>query len=342
MQKRTLSALVLSCCMLLAFSFSAFAEPQRDVAVERDKVTKEATLKVETKGKWTLYAGRSAGGIDYKKPVMSGSGKGAFKVPVDPSVHWFFAVDQGGRKKPFAENLLPMEKGYNYRDLGGFKAAGGKTVKYGLIFRSGDLMRLTEADYNYLASIPITTLVDFRGGPEVKKGPSPAAFMFPKRIWFPVVPGSIETGTKPEDFFAGNIDDKFMEDFYKTYVTSDIIVATWREFYAMVQDEKNLPLMYHCSAGKDRTGFTSAVIMLALGVDKEDIMAEYELTNVYLADKYQPVIKKEPHRAALFYAKRQYLEAAINAMVERSGSVENFLTRDLGIDLQKMRALYLE
>ena len=124
-------------------------------------------------------------------------------------------------------------------------------------------------------------------------------------------------------------------------VNFDDYVAQYKEFFKYVQDANTLPLSFHCSAGKDRTGVATMLILSALDVDKETIMKDYLLSKDYIASKYSSFLKIYPQIAPLVTVDEKYLNAAYDAIDKKYGSMTKFLTETLGIDIQKMKELYL-
>ena len=134
---------------------------------------------------------------------------------------------------------------------------------------------------------------------------------------------------------------QIMIDSYVEMVNFDDYVAQYKEFFKYVQDANTLPLSFHCSAGKDRTGVATMLILSALDVDKETIMKDYLLSKDYIASKYSSFLKIYPQIAPLVTVDEKYLNAAYDAIDKKYGSMTKFLTETLDIDIQKMKELYL-
>lgn len=305
----------------------------------RDKTSKLPSLIVKTSGPWSLYRGRCPETMDYSKPVAQGKGAGAFPLDTE-TVHACFALKTGGKTLFLAERQLPMSGGHNFRDLGGIRAAGGRPVLWGKFFRADELHRLTEEDLGYLASIPLISVVDFRTRDEsaLSADKIPASV---KQVYrYPITPGNIS----PERM--GSIMKKkgpeaIMIDIYGNLAENEKISEIYRNFFALLQNEKELPLLYHCTAGKDRTGVATALLLFALGADEESVMDDYLASNAYLKEKYGEIIAQYPEQEALLTVKRLYLETYLQKLTERHGSVENYLTQVLKADPEKMRRTYL-
>lgn len=128
---------------------------------------------------------------------------------------------------------------------------------------------------------------------------------------------------------------------YIEMVTVDDYVAQYKEFFRLLQDGNYLPLSFHCSAGKDRTGVATMLILSALDVDKETIMDDYLLSAKLVEKKYADYVKMIKVIAPLVTVDKEYLDAAYSKIDEKYGSMTKFLTETLGVDIQKMKEMYL-
>jgi protein-tyrosine phosphatase len=179
-------------------------------------------------------------------------------------------------------------------------------------------------------------VVDFRSGDEAEEGPDKVPSSTINHVFLPVVPGN---------FFATDVSESdaavFFTDIYRSFCTDEEIITQYRQLFALMQDEANLPLSFHCSAGKDRTGMASALFLSSLGVGEEIIMQDYLLSNRCLGNKYARLIEELPHLKAMFIVDPDYLRAALDQIKTDHGSVENYLTDTLNVDIDKMRGIYL-
>ena len=305
-------------------------------AIVRDKATKEVTFIAPEHGVWLLY-GPGCG----QEPILEGYGVGTFHIPSVGTAHAYFQLEHNGRRQVLAERHLPMAGGYNFRDLGGIPTVDGSLVRYGRLFRSDGLATLTEDDRTYLSSIPITTVVDFRTHSEAERAPDrlPARV---RRIHIPILPGRLDNEKERDDLLASLGGEKLMEFMARALVVEPDIIAGYRKFFQLVQNEENLPLLFHCSAGKDRTGHAAALILLSLGVHRELVMADYMASARYLRGKYDNLLARHPDWEPLFTVKPQYLLTAIDAMDAKSGSVAAYLANELAVDANRMRELFLD
>jgi protein-tyrosine phosphatase len=307
----------------------------------RDKHTKVASFKIETEDDWALYAGNSLDSIDTSKSILSENGSGEFPLNVSTSTRVYFKLISGVTQLFLSERHLPMDGGYNFRDLGGFRTVEGRYTKWGKLFRADELSNLTDGDMEYLVGIPITSVIDFRAMAEARRSPdrlpSTVQFSYPIAI----TPGNLSSEGIHANLLKANIDAQ-MKHMNRLLVSDPACVRAYRIFFAIIQNNLSAPLIFHCSAGKDRTGMAAALVLFSLGVDEETIMQDYLSSKIYLSDKYDAFIAKYPRAEPLFTVKPMFLQAGINQIKKDHGTVMSFLTKTLKIDIIKMRRLYLE
>lgn len=308
--------------------------------IVRDKQSKAASLSIEVPGKWTLYAGPSVETIDFSRPLLEGDGAGTFPLAVSDSVRSYFQLITEKGKAILAERHLPMTGGYNFRDLGGFKTTDGRYVKWGKIIRSDDLYHLTEADLTYLASLPLISVVDFRAEAEVSQAPDKLPATTTGHYPYSITPGNL-TASMDLSSLSSNKGDSVMMEINIMLVSDTASIKRYTDYFTLLQNEKDIPLLFHCSAGKDRTGMAAALTLFALGVDEETIMKDYLSSNVYLGDKYREYIAKYPALRSLFEVKSEYIQAGIEWVKKEYGTVENYLGKVLHVDTEKLKVMYL-
>lgn len=232
--------------------------------------------------------------------------------------------------------LLNLQGSYNTRDFGGYLMPCGKSIRRGLIYRSDDLSRLTESDLNALAELGLKTVLDFRADDEVARSPNRIAPSVKNNLRLPVQVGnvidlgSVTPDNGPEIMLTVN--RKLVHEYQ----------AEYRDFFKLVSNREKLPLLFHCSAGKDRTGLASALFLAALGADRELIYHDYLLSAENIKSKYGRMVRQSPHLAPLLTVRREYLEAAFEEIDTRYGGPEKYLTEQLGVDIEKLKSIYLE
>lgn len=236
--------------------------------------------------------------------------------------------------------VVPLQGGSNFRDLGGYRTADGRRVRPGTVFRSAHLGGLTDADRAALGRLGVRTIVDLRGVNEAAETPHAIAGVDCR-----VVGAHIEPGVGAR--IRGAIDDgsadphlvmRYMTDHYRDYPRR--CAPGFRTLFATLSDGEHRPLVFHCTAGKDRTGFASALLLTLLGVPWETVLDDYLRTN----DLWLGHIGRYPEldidtRAAIIEARTPYLEAAFEVVRHDHGSPEAFAEIALGIDAAARKRL---
>lgn len=222
----------------------------------------------------------------------------------------------------------------NTRDLGELKTNDGRTIKKGLLIRSGQLFGADKADVTVLNGYNIETIVDFRGTKEREEKPD--AFVGEKQnLHLPVMReqnSAIEREEKKElgnfmvELFKNdpNGGQKFMEKNYRDFIVDEYQVSIYRKFVDAVLEAKNGAVLWHCAGGKDRAGFGAIVIETILGVTDEDIRADYLMTNFY---NYKDIARIRERAMNDVLPDDVDREAFISAMVQICDANEIFLNQ---------------
>lgn len=217
------------------------------------------------------------------RTVQAGVRGGRLDVVAPASPRPYFLVETGwGRQVRVAERLLPLEGGRNFRDFGGYAAAGDKSVKWGKIYRSGVMANLTPTDMTYLSSLGIAIVCDLRSPEERTNEPSKLS-------------GSDAIKTLVHDYAMTSSLSRLMvaksraeavDAFADAYIQFATILSP--HYKDMFQNllENTGPLAVNCTAGKDRTGVAGAFILSVLGVDRDTIVADYALSQTYVPVSY--------------------------------------------------------
>lgn len=225
----------------------------------------------------------------------------------------------------------------NLRDLGGYAAADGKKVKIGQVFRSDDLNDLSEADLALLASLGIKTVVDFRDRREAALCPDRLPLTVRRSVNIPIEAGRLMSG-----FSDGRLDrDKTMGIMVSVYraLVNDF-QPSFREFFDLLADAGNTPLLFHCTAGKDRTGLAAALFLSALGVERVVVFADYLLSRELLKSKYVFGVDYDHVMEPLYSVAPEFIEAAFGVIDGQYGGPERYLSEKLGVDIARFREMY--
>jgi len=174
----------------------------------------------------------------------------------------------------YLERHYPFEGCFNFRDIGGYLNQDGKRVKKGLYFRAGRQDRMSDKDLSQLSDLKISTQIDLRKPDEVlDQGKGPLEAMGTKYINIAVIP---EGGSDQLSRLVG--DTGISGKRYLGYL--EFGPTSWLRLFGILANEDNLPVVLHCTAGKDRTGVSTAFLLSVLGVSREVIEADYLLTNL--------------------------------------------------------------
>ena len=174
----------------------------------------------------------------------------------------------------YSERHYPFEGCFNFRDIGGYLNQDGKKVKKGLYFRAGRQDRMTDKDLAQLSDLNIATQIDLRKQEEVlDQGRGPLEAMGANYINIAVIP---EGGSDKLNKLVG--DTGISGKRYLGYL--EFGPTSWLRLFGILAEQENLPVLLHCTAGKDRTGVSTAFLLSILGVSRDIIEADYLLTNL--------------------------------------------------------------
>ncbi len=250
-----------------------------------------------------------------------------------------------------AERVVPTTGVHNFRDYGGYAAAGGGRVAWRRLFRSAEHAHATPADLDIVSNLDLGAIIDLRGASERAKAPCrrPAASSVP------VICSDSETTPAPHASAAATAFDaesarRNMLGRYANVPFRPRLVEVYRRYFEVLsQDDR--PTLVYCSAGKDRTGFLVAMLHQTLGVHPDDIFADYLLTNT-AGDATQRMVALRLDLERRFGAPMsdeavnivssvfpEFLQASFDAVTERYGSVDRYLAEILGVTPERREAL---
>jgi protein-tyrosine phosphatase len=240
------------------------------------------------------------------------------------------------------DRMITLEGAVNFRDLGGYDAGGGTHTRWRTLFRADGLGELTEADLSVLRQIGIRTVIDLRSGSELERGrfdveAHPVAFHhFP---FIDELPDAQDFDRRP-----GLLGTQYLE--IVRDAGSQIVAAL-----EVLADPDALPAVFHCTAGKDRTGVLSAVLLSLLGVDEQTVVADYALSGAAMLRLRAKLIAKYPEGREtienideVFSADPAQMEQLLDHIGEQYGSVSAYVE---GLDASpglvvRLRAALLE
>ncbi len=243
---------------------------------------------------------------------------------------------------------VPLERASNLRDLGGWPTQNGRRVRTGVIFRAPALLSLSPADRATIARLGLRTAIDFRGVQERLNNPVTLEGVTPEPQ--PIEP-SVGAGLRDivlTGQATGHVSAEDMLDLltqaYRAYALS--CMPQYRALFAALAEPARVPLLFHCSAGKDRTGFGAALLLTALGVAWEHVLADYLATNrLWRREIARHFDLPPPVKEALLSVQPSLLIAAFDAARGAYGSIDTYLDQAMGLDQPARAALaarYLE
>ena len=245
---------------------------------------------------------------------------------------------------------------YNFRDLGGYATSSGRQVKRGLLFRSDSLSRLRRRDWELLGGHGVRTVVDFREPYERER----ERYTAPDGVTVHVLTvdvGGQDIRRELEQVIRGNsrteVNDMLVEIGRAFVVDHTSVYRRWLRL--LVDEPESVPQVFHCSAGKDRTGFAAALVLTILGVPDEAVMADYLESNDRLERFVRRLVRRVrimtlSRRKAelvrpLLIADERYLNASFAAITEHYGSFDRYVSSGLELsqtDVETLRELLLE
>ncbi len=237
---------------------------------------------------------------------------------------------------------IALERASNLRDLGGWPTQDGRRVRTGLIFRAPALLGLSPADRATIARLGLRTAIDFRGVQERLNNPVTLEGVTadPHPIEPSVGAGLrdiVLTGQASGHYSAEDMLD-LLTQAYRAYALSSI--PQYRALFAALADPGRVPLLFHCSAGKDRTGFGAALLLTALGVAWEHVLADYLATNLlWRREIARHFDLPPPVKEALLSVQEPLLTAAFDAARGAYGSMDAYLDQAMGLDQPARAAL---
>jgi protein-tyrosine phosphatase len=273
------------------------------------------------------------------------------------------SATKGPSAQPEPDRRVVLDGQPNFRDLGGYETADGRTVKRGQVYRSGELPRLTEADLEQLEELRISTVVNFLTDTEIEYHGRDRVPDGVREISLPI--------ENDEGLAAAIVEARKTADFSKVPVELN------PEIHAMLPDQArsqyadllraigksgNRPIVFHCSHGVHRTGTAAAILLWSLGVPWEAIRADYLLSNEYRREEVQQRLAKLRQRAAerqgvdpedvdmtninaFYILSGEYIDATRDWILAEYGSIDGYLRDGLGLsgaDINRLREGLLE
>jgi protein-tyrosine phosphatase len=243
--------------------------------------------------------------------------------------------------------FLHLPSGHNFRDVGGYATSEGRRVKWRQVFRSGYMSKIAGDDIARLHELGIDTILDLRANDERAERPT---------VWHHTT--ATELWARDHDFSSGSLGElalrpdlmpehsrEGMVEIYRTLPHEQ--VESYRELFTRMAQGR-LPILYNCSAGKDRTGLASALLLALLGVDEATIEADYMLSNEAIeglidfmanSPKYAGLVRQLENALPMLRVEPEYLATSMAVIARDHGTVERYLAEVLGVDAKMQAAI---
>ncbi len=250
---------------------------------------------------------------------------------------------------------IPIKTLPNLRDLGGYATGDGQVVRRGVLFRSVELGRLDDQDLTRLEQLRIETIFDLRTAAE--RDASPDRAIGAQEIVLDVLAGDDQSAAaalpeivrnpeKAGELLGDGRGAELLRDAYRQLIELPSAKESYSRFFTELAGEAELPALFHCTTGKDRTGWAAASTLLFLGVSEEDVYHDYLLTNEQLLPALEPMMAEFARAGGdpellrpVLGVDRAYLATAIELMKSDYGTIGGYMSDGLGLDDELLDAL---
>jgi protein-tyrosine phosphatase len=248
----------------------------------------------------------------------------------------------GGPAVVAADRRVPFEGATNFRDLGGYRTRSGTRIRWGQVFRADALHGFSSEDLALYDRLGLRAVYDLRGELERNERPNPVPS---RQLTVIGRPANTEAASPPPSAVTAADGEQLLHERYVGLIEHAAVQIG--ELYVALSEDDALPAVFHCHAGKDRTGVVAALLLDALGVERETILDDYELTARYRLRTHQ---ESSYHRlvesgmspeaaAAVLTTPRWAMQQALEDLDRRYGGVAEYLQGPAGMDPNNLRAL---
>lgn len=218
-----------------------------------------------------------------------------------------------------------FEQVHNLRDLGGYPAANGKVTQYGRFLRCDAPACVSDTELDILRSMGVTTVIDLRGQIELDK--MPCAMNGADGFYYHHLPVSLKKGMPDSEAEIPELYFHMTEQGQSMLLIMQAIAAAPGG------------VLYHCSAGKDRTGVVSALLFSLVGVQREDILADYQVSYTYLREVIRGIREMDPDFPLFMgMSKVEYMDGFLDLLLKKYGSAEAYL-KHIGMTENELNAI---
>ncbi|MEM9885065.1 MAG: tyrosine-protein phosphatase [Bacteroidota bacterium] len=320
---------------------------EEDILLEHNLKTNqyEFFFKKEDQEK-QIYRAETPEAINWTRPLATTTDNYIQLAGIKDKTRTYFGLQMGVDSFILSERRIALDGASNFRDLGGIRTEDGRYIKWGKIYRSNRLSSLSKDDLKVLEDLGLKVVADFRYAIEYEKHPN----RIPKGADYYQYPIGDKEGTRYLQLrknvlngaTASEVTDMFvgiMEEF------SDTATVFFRPIIDHLLAEE-VPLVFHCSSGKDRTGYMAAVVLSALGVDRETIMQDYLMSNFYRYEDNVSTYRKgrligidKEVLATGALVKEVYLNKVWEIIDNKYGGTDQYLEQQYGLTPEKRQQL---
>lgn len=298
----------------------------------------------------------------------------SFSIDIGPvDYRPYFLLKFADKAYTIGERTLPVEGMNNFRDMGGYEAENGKTVKWGMLYRSDHIYNATDAGVAYLKKLDIHTIIDYRSDDEISKYPNKIidkgikTYQLDPAAHAAELAAQFTSSKKDEDT---NLINKIIEqkekgtlvnhadvvlEQYRTFANKENSKQAFGEMLRITANPDAPAVLQHCRGGKDRTGFGAVLVLGTLGVQKEELVKDYMLTeenrrerNRVKMEGYKKLTDDKEvldHLYSFIDTRSEFIATSIDAITGKYGSIEKYVMEELGITREMIDAMkdrYLE
>jgi protein-tyrosine phosphatase len=300
----------------------------------------------------TVYATTDPERTMRDKPVAEAGGAAEVTVSgLAVAPRWYFVlVPDHGTQLVLADRSLHLTTAANFRDVGGYRTADGKWVRMGVAYRSNELDHLTDPEIALLNSLHLRLVCDLRTQEEIRRG-ADKTLASAQQISADVLADDASKihalmSAVPQSDAAkrrANM-SAFANVIYRDFVRAASARQAYHLLFTKLADPAALPEVFHCSAGKDRSGWAAAVLLTILHVPRATILRDYELTELYLKGEALRNLQAHFQSAQALSVDPKDLNNAFDEVTVSFGSFDAYLHRGLGLDdatLEEIRRNFL-
>jgi protein-tyrosine phosphatase len=241
------------------------------------------------------------------------------------------------------KRLVPVKGALNFRDVGGYRTTDGKSVKWNKVFRSASINKLTDADMEIMQAKHIYTVVDLRGKKESSEAPD-RLLNGTDYTLSPAGSDSLPSNKNMAEMFKRG---DFLSDFYGSGGLKYFGERYRPVFQKLLHLNDSTALLYHCTAGRDRTGMATALFLRALGVPEKTILEDFTASNVYLepmmSKMYEPMAKatgmSKEEITKKMELRPELIQIFFEAIKKEYGSIESFMETEMGVGKKEVQLL---